>query len=254
MKVSTMNIQQQTSRQQRAYQQGFTLVEIMVAITLSVILLAGVMQIFIGSKTTYNLQSGLGRLHENARFALDIMAQNIGMAGYTSNLIPITAFNNANTLENATENTNLGFTVISRQASDTIEVNYESPTDCLGNATGGTATDRYYIDATNLMCLGNGNANPAVLAEGIENLQILYGQDTDGDNIANHYVSANNIVAANPVINVRIAILASTVQSVGGADTGVYVLLNTPPIGPFGDTLMRQVYTRTIKLRNPASF
>jgi len=235
-------------------QQGFTLVEIMVAITLSLILLAGVMQIFLGSKTTYNLQNGLGRLQENARFALDIMAQNIGMAGYTTSLTPIIAFNNANTAENTTENTDLGFTTTSGQASDTIEVNYESATDCLGNATGGTATDRYFIDGTNLMCLGNGDATAGVLAEGIENLQILYGQDTDADGVANRYVSADNIVVANSVISVRVAILANTVQSVGGSDTGTYVLLNTPPIGPLRDNLIRQTYTRTINLRNPATF
>jgi len=250
-----MNIQHPlTNIPHRARQQGFTLVEIMVAITLSMILLAGVMQIFMASKATYNLQNGLVRLHENSRYALDIMARNIGMAGYTTAAVPINAFNSANTAENSVENTDLYFTVLLKNASDTIEINYESATDCLGNATGGTATDRYFISGTNLMCLGNGNATPGLLAEGIENLQILYGQDTDGDGTANRYVSASNIVLANSVISVRIAILSSTVQNVGGSDTGSYVLLNTPPIVPVNDTLLHQVYTRTINLRNPAFF
>ncbi|HEY5602338.1 MAG TPA: PilW family protein [Gammaproteobacteria bacterium] len=238
----------------RRLQQGFTLVEIMISITLGLILLAGVMQIFLGSKQTYNLQSGVSRLQENARFALDILARNIAMAGYTTDPGSITAFTAANTLDNSSANAGLGFTLASGAASDAVEINYESATDCLGNATGGTATDRYYIDGTNLMCLGNGSVTPGLIAEGIENMQILYGQDTDGDGATNIYLNAGNVVAANPVTSVRVALLVNTVNAVGGSDAGVYVLLNAPPVGPFGDALIRQVYTRTITLRNTATF
>ncbi len=64
------------------HQEGFTLVEMMIAITLSLILLAGVLQIFLSSKTTYTVQEGLSRLQENARFALGTVTQSVRMAGY----------------------------------------------------------------------------------------------------------------------------------------------------------------------------
>ena len=64
------------------YQTGMTLVEIMVALTISLILLAGVMQIFLASKQTYRMQDGMSRLQENARFALHFLDQDIRMAGY----------------------------------------------------------------------------------------------------------------------------------------------------------------------------
>ena len=59
-----------------------TLVEIMVALTISLILLAGVMQIFLASKQTYRMQDGMSRLQENARFALHFLDQDLRMAGY----------------------------------------------------------------------------------------------------------------------------------------------------------------------------
>lgn len=237
-----------------ATQQGFTLVEIMVAVTISLLLLAGVMQIFLSSKASYNLQNGISRLHENARFASDIMARSIGIAGYNVT----DAFNAANTQDNVTANVGLGFSVAAGSASDTIEVNYQAAEDCLGNLTGGATTDRFYLDGTNLMCLGSGDPDtPGILAEGVENMQILYGIETDtgnnADDIANRYVNATNVPAFADVVSVRIAILVNTVETVsGGVDNNVYTLLNAPPLGPMQDNLFRRVFTRTIVIRNRA--
>lgn len=67
-----------TSRKQG----GLTLVEIMVALAISSVLIAGVIQIFASNKATYRLQEGLSRMQENARFALDFMTRDIRQAGY----------------------------------------------------------------------------------------------------------------------------------------------------------------------------
>lgn len=237
----------------RSYQQqGFSLVELMVALTISLVLMAGVGQIYISTKASYNLQNGLGRLQENARSALDILSHNIGQAGYTSDLDGLDSFNSANTQENLSENVALGYTVANGTASDVIEINYASATDCLGNATVGTATDRYYINGNTLMCLGNGSATAGVLAEGIENMQILYGEDTDNDELTNVFVNAGNVTDWDAVKSVRIALLASTTETMGTAstDSSTHVLLNTRPIGPLNDNMLRRVFTKTIVLRN----
>lgn len=244
-------------------QRGLTLVEIMVAVTISLVLLAGVLQVFLSSKASYNLQNGIARLHENARFALDIMTNNISRAGYADLSMAgptLNAINTANTQNNVTANAALGFSVANNRASDTISVNYQATQNCAGVAVA-TATDRYYLDGSNLMCIGNGDAdNPVIIAEGVENLQILYGIDTDadadgigGDRIANTYVSAANIASEVNVVSVRIAILVNSVDSVSsGTDSNLYTLLNAPPLGPFNDTLYRRTFTRTIMLRNRA--
>lgn len=61
---------------------GMTLVELMIGLVIAMILLAGVAEIFLGSKQTYRYQSGMARLQENGRYALDIFAEKIRMAGY----------------------------------------------------------------------------------------------------------------------------------------------------------------------------
>ncbi len=64
-------------------QHGLSLVEILIAITISVVLLAGVEKVFVSSKQTYRVQDALSRVQENARFAADFLTRNIRMAGYS---------------------------------------------------------------------------------------------------------------------------------------------------------------------------
>lgn len=63
-------------------QQGLTLIELMIAITISLVLLAGVMQIFLGSRQTYRVQDNMARLQENGRFAMDFLGKDIRMADH----------------------------------------------------------------------------------------------------------------------------------------------------------------------------
>ena len=47
-------------------QGGLTLIEIMVAMVVSLILIAGVIQIFVGTRQTYRFQDALARVHAHA--------------------------------------------------------------------------------------------------------------------------------------------------------------------------------------------
>jgi type IV pilus assembly protein PilW len=67
---------------QRYRQRGLTLIELMVAVMLAMLLTAGAIQIFLGSRTTYSFNEGLARVQENARFALDQIANETRMAGH----------------------------------------------------------------------------------------------------------------------------------------------------------------------------
>ena len=73
-------------------QAGLSLIELMISITLGIILTAGIIEIYIGTKQTYRVQDELSRLQENARYALDIITADIRQAGYTGcgNLSKIT--------------------------------------------------------------------------------------------------------------------------------------------------------------------
>jgi len=80
------------------YMTGFSLVELMIAMVISLMLMAGVIQIFSGTKNTFLTQEGNSRLQENARFALTRLSEDIGAAGYLGCLdseTPVTPFVNA---------------------------------------------------------------------------------------------------------------------------------------------------------------
>jgi type IV pilus assembly protein PilW len=61
---------------------GLSLIEILVALTITGLLLLGLSQIFIGSKIAYSVQAGMSRAQENARFVFSYLEDNVKMAGY----------------------------------------------------------------------------------------------------------------------------------------------------------------------------
>ena len=67
---------------------GLTLVELMVATTLSLVLLAGVLVVFAANKTTYRMQNGLGTLQENGRYAMRQIVNDLQLAGFGGCLSP----------------------------------------------------------------------------------------------------------------------------------------------------------------------
>lgn len=62
--------------------QGFSLVELMVALTIGLIILGAVSTLFVNSKQTYTTQDSLSRLQENARFAMHFLIKDLRLAGY----------------------------------------------------------------------------------------------------------------------------------------------------------------------------
>jgi type IV pilus assembly protein PilW len=65
-------------------QRGLTLVELMVALVMGLIILAGVLTVFIANKQTYRFQDALSRLQENGRFAINMLERDIRIAGGTA--------------------------------------------------------------------------------------------------------------------------------------------------------------------------
>ena len=56
---------------------GFTIIELMISLTIGLILFAGVMSIFIGMRTTTAETSSFGELQENGRFALSLLTEDL---------------------------------------------------------------------------------------------------------------------------------------------------------------------------------
>ena len=63
-------------------QHGITLIEMMVAITVGLILLAGIIELFVSNKQAYRIQEGSNVLNENARYALNQIEYSLRMADH----------------------------------------------------------------------------------------------------------------------------------------------------------------------------
>ena len=84
---------------QKHQQQGLSMIELMVALLIGSLLTAAVLQMFLGSRTTYVMQNALAAMQENARFAIDLMSRDLRKAGYIGCSANTTL---ANTLRDAT--------------------------------------------------------------------------------------------------------------------------------------------------------
>ena len=98
------------------------------------------------------------------------------------------------------------------------------------------------------------NGAPAVeMIEGIENMQILYGEDTDlpVDGTPNYYVPAGTVgLNMDQVISVRISLLAVSLEDNLTSQPVAYIYNdNGTPTTPT-DRKLRRVFTSTIVLRN----
>ena len=331
--------------------QGFTLIEILIAMLIGLFLVAGVLQIFINSKQSYRMQEALARLQESGRFALDFLDRDIRMAGYrgcasrgasatlANNLnnaadyiynfnIPIQGFDttassnaaswspshnsavtgiaspsagsdiitirrgaedsvqimsnllasstltvNRNTVPGlvncdvvmVSDCSNVAIFKVSGWTPGTLSVSYAAPGGCAGgNAgvltqtfAGGTLqkalTTSYYIR-------DNPNGQPALyriinsnpeeeLVEGVEKMQILYGQDGNSDGATDSYVTANSVTNWNNVTSVRISLLLRTVDD-NIANTNLRYSYEDIDNALAPDRRIRRVFTTTIAIRN----
>jgi len=219
----------------------------------------------------------LNRLQENARFALQILTDNIRLAGYQD---PSPAQQMSNELAKKIGNPPFQFHTDAcgsfnpctadgggTNNSDRLAIQLNPPpgaeTDCTGTVVPANAViaNVYYITTTNginsLTCRGvdsdtgnwlGGSEQP--LISGIDSMQIQYG--IDSGNGATQFVSADRVDwDSASIAAVRIAVLVSSGSATGSGDAQQkdYVLLDANALS-FNDKLLRQVYTTTASIQN----
>lgn len=334
---------------------GFSLVELMVAITLSLLLLTGVVAIFSSSRVSFESNDQLSRIQETGRFALEVMARHVRSAGFSGCArqpkYVSTALNNPtalqwNFLEGAVrgydasgnnwtpaldgsisgvlpgtdvlvvrgprldaEPTQLtaaltdpqqplvvastsGFRatgdVVMAYSCEAQAVFFAKPSGTSlthrvdgeepGNQAATTSfpfglntevipieTVVYYVAASqgatppnNTLPLGTtslwrrvGLSNPEELIQGVENMQLEFGMDNDGDRIVDTYVPAAAATNWQRAVAVRVALLVRSIEQYGtDTDRRSYQLLTNTTVNPPGDRRLREVFTTTISVRN----
>ncbi len=355
-------------------QKGFSIVELMIAMVLGLLLMAGVTKVYLSTKGTYNLSENLSRLQENARFAMHYLTQDARMAGFipcrlSGNMAnalysaenyfdffnqsiigyeggvstfdsgfpsvgtspgdrvagtdavvilrggteqykvvqhnPTSAqfkLNDLHTLDDGDialicDGTDAAIFQVTNVNSSNVTVVHNSGTGTPGNCTvqlggNGDCTDTtgmdphaygpgsqivkfdavgYFIGVSNSgnsrslyrrrLGINNGTSTAAFaieeLLEGIESMQVLYGEDTDNDSEPERYFTANNVTTWNYVVAVKVGLLVHTPDQINKInDTNTYNVAGTQiadtgtTITHDGDQRLRYVFSSIIKLRN----
>ncbi|MGQ9426589.1 PilW family protein [Gilvimarinus sp. F26214L] len=247
-------------------QSGLTLVELMIALALSLVVATATIQMFVGTRQTQGLNDEINRLQENARFALEILTENIRLAGYTGpnyvGALPAYFLQDAcDTFDPCTDDGGAS-------NSDRIAVQFNPPpddgteTDCTGAVVPADVViaNVYHITSAggvnSLSCRGyNVDTGSWVAAaqpiiSGIDSMQVQYGLDASGDG-ATAFVSADRVTDWNEVVAVRIGLLVNAGSGTGSGETVSkdYVLLDANKL-TFNDKLARQIYTTTAAIHN----
>ncbi len=266
-----MMIYMQKAHSQKNYHRGFSLLEVFVAIAISMILMAGVLQVYLNSKNSYNLQAGFSQLQEDGRFVENYIVRILRLGGYrsppgqTNNFPDITSiFTAASPYVSGTHNTG-------PNGSDTLVIRYQgsgngtgtpdgSIVDCLNQpADSGTlVTNTFSITANNeLQCQAqNANAatpnNTQILLSGVENFQVLYGEDLTGDFSADRYVNASYpFLNWSDVVSLRVSMILRSANQVSRfRENPTFYMLGTSYTPAAADNYLRNQLTFTIVLRN----
>lgn len=315
-------------------QLGFSMVELMVAMVIQFILLAGMVYVYSNSRVMFTVNEQLSRVQENGRYLTDVLLHDIRMAGYSGcrsidevvpNIIAnrppifasltdgITVFENGAGWDNPTALTRVaGSDVITLQstqgsgaslranmitdtamiqiiinpdrlaANDLILISDCSHADLFralaikhgtiivhnNIANTGNQLSKAYADDAQLMPFDahtyfiatGANAEPGLyrhsfnsdtatlLAEGVENMQLLLAEDTSGDQEPDVYVNATAVMDWAAVIGVRVGLLMRSANNV--ATEARAFTFNGANANTGNDTRVRKAFWSYAAMRN----
>lgn len=102
-----------------------------------------------------------------------------------------------------------------------------------------------------------GTDAPVELVEGVEDLQVLYGVDSDGDGVPNTYTTANLVTDYTTVVTVRVTVTVNSIDDVGATKKPTWGCIGVDPNGEQNcidgqdyDGLVRRTFSQTFQLRN----
>jgi type IV pilus assembly protein PilW len=177
------------------WQTGLTLIELLVALSISSILIAAAYRTFISQHKAYEVQSDVMGMQQGVRVAMDILVRDIRMAGFNST-ISLSSPIAINPMEGGI-----------RDGTDSIAVQYQH--------NGLERTITYFVDDDAVephlirrVTEGAVDLSAAPLCNNIRDLQLAYGLDLDSDGTVDQWKdtplgSEHKIIAAQISVQVR---------------------------------------------------
>ncbi len=234
------------------HERGFSLVELMVAMVVSLILLAGILQILLGNRDSFEVQKAVASLQQDARLASFVLENAIAHAGYRVELRPDLDRIFPQGFIDGTDGDGDG------AEPDAIRIRFQADgglSDCLGSPDAPDLTDfRLFVDTDDeLKCVvfdAGAVDNIEPLINNIETLQIRYGLDANGDNAVDTYTNEFTAAQSFDVRSVRIQLLLVSDGNVRPAPVAETFTFADGQTLTFDDRRARQMVDQTIALRN----
>lgn len=218
--LRTWTTQRRTTRR-RTTQQGFSILELMVALLIGMLITGAMVVNYASLRRTFGLHDGMAQLQDSQRLILTLMSTTLQQAGYYTNPsvdTRISALPGAasvawaggtppSTLAAGQAVIGIGNGTGTGAASDGVAVRFQASSgdglmNCLGGThPGGAAAaevwiNTYQINGQNeLTCSFNG-ATPVPLAANVQRMRIEYGVDFDGNGSNDSYLPASVVTAS----------------------------------------------------------
>lgn len=253
---------------------GYTLVELMIALTLGALMLGAVIEFMASNRRSYGLADDLSRIQENGRAAIDILVDDARHSGFAPADHPPVAVLPRACLHRPVPATLPCPGRAAPQPSDQFSVQYVAAAsrsrDCTGLRLPGDAViiNHYRIDdidgdgIRSLYCQGYSVSqaaflsNPVPLVDGIDAMQVLYRVYYPASNrYAYRLFEQLRPQDIEHISAVTIALLVSNGLEKGSAERTPrrYQLLDPTLVNWPADSRLRRLFRTTIALNNQQS-
>jgi|SRR5665213_585617 len=206
----------------KSAQNGFTMVEMLVALLIGLFLMGGLLTLVQDNKRTFMAQGDLSQLQDNERLAMTMMTDVIQATGYFPNPTINTAASVMPPVGAMAQGQGMIGTFNAAAPGDTITARYATAggdgiLNCTGTSNPGPGTAVYVnsfsvvvnaAGVSQLVCTMNGTQYP--LVNGVTQMAVMYGVNTLGSgNNVDTYMNAAQVTAAgawNNVMSVQITL------------------------------------------------
>jgi len=316
---------------------GLSLVELLIAMLLGLLLSAGMVSVYLGSKQNYFYEEQLARLQENGRYAMRLLQRELSMAGFFGGVVgmevvtPVPVGADCGAGDWALDGTH-PVELVNDHRGQSVPVSlYATVFSCLDGADivlftdlvsikrtaadpswrdglpaadlGRSAVEQWYLrlvdglepqwkklraidlsqaatgsgslsyweaisrvfyirrysdsgdknNAVPTLCMENlaGSAmTTRCLVEGVENMQLEFGIDTDADGVANRYTVAPGGAEMERAVSARIHLLLRSISAIAGYRDQRSYRLGQRVVAARHDGFLRRVFSTTVQLRN----
>ncbi len=248
------------------FEKGFSLVELMIGMTLGIFIIGGLISVFISSSQNYGIQQGLTEVQEKGRYAIRVLRDDIQNAGFGLDY-DVLAFKEIAS--------GLG-TCLTTPGKDIYEIYWQEESIVGGLPVQTEYRHCYFIDDNSnlarIKVVGAPGtvptAAPEIIIPGVHYLDLSYGVDVDQFDGIDTVNNKTYLTVADLIDGVLLTPLSTPtwqkvraikMELIVASDTKNITQLEEDRINPFGyaaatiektDTRLYQAYSAVFALRN----